>query len=236
MLKTFTLIATLFGLSQAYGYGAGAPGPVLLAGPAPSYGPGPALLSSGPALLAAGPSYGAGPALVAAPAPVLLAAPVGYGPGPLAVHTRQRVNYIPTPSSGYAAPTPVGLDAQSPPISLNYRTFSAPISIQHVHVPGQGSFRASSSQDPPHVRVHTVRQQVLPVREEVETVVARNVGQQQQAAPVLEQAAPVFIQGGGNGGGLGGGNGGGQVIRVIGGGNGGNGGGGRWSERWSRRW
>ena len=180
-LQTFTLIAALFGLSQAYGYGGGAPGPVLLAGPAPSYGPGPALLSAGPALLAAGPSYGAGPALVAAPAPVLLAGPVGYGPGPLAVHTRQRVNYIPTPSSGYAAPTPVGLDAQSPPISLNYRTFSAPISIQHVHVPGQGSFRASSSQDPPHVRVHTVQK---PIIQQLQEVIIPQRQVRQQVLPV----------------------------------------------------
>lgn len=155
---------------------------MLLAGPAPSYGP-------GPALLAAGPSYGPGPALlaapgpalVAAPAPVLLAAPVGYGPGPLAVHTRQRVNYIPTPSSGYAAPTPVGLDAQSPPISLNYRTFSAPISIQHVHVPGQGSFRATASQDPPHVRVHSVTK---PIVQELREIIVPQRQVRQQVLPV----------------------------------------------------
>ena len=115
----------------------------------------------------------------------------GYGPGPLAVHTRQSVQYIPTPSTGYAVPTRVAIDAMPAPVIMALRTFSSPVSIQHVHVPSPGSFRATASQDAPHVRVHTVtkpiiqelneiiapqrivRQQVLPVQEEVQTIVAR---------------------------------------------------------------
>ncbi|KAH9398053.1 hypothetical protein TYRP_019429 [Tyrophagus putrescentiae] len=150
---------------------------------------------------------------------------MGYavGPGPLAVHTRQSVAYIPTASSGYAAPTAVAIDGQAPPLAIQYRTFSSPVSINHVHVPGQGSFRATASVDPAHVRVHTVtkpivqqlneivvprrliRQQILPVQEQVQTIVARQAPVAVRAAPVaFAAAAPVALIGGGAFGGFGG--------------------------------
>lgn len=79
----------------------------------------------------------------------------GYG-GQLAVHTRQHVQYIDTPSSGFVQPTNVHVQSQSPPINFLMRTFSSPINIRHVHIPSPGSFRATSSVDEPHIRVHTV--------------------------------------------------------------------------------
>ena len=110
-------------------------------------------------------------------------------PGSLAVNTRQSVRYIPIQSTGYAAPTNIAVESQSGPINFRYQTMSAPVNIQHVHVPSRGSFKQTQSTDEPHVRVHTVtkpiiqevreiiapqriiRQQVQPVREEIQTLV-----------------------------------------------------------------
>ena len=107
----------------------------------------------------------------------------GYGPGPLAVNTRQSVAYIPTPSSGYAMPTNVAIDSMSAPVNILYRTRSAPINIQHMHIPQPGSFRATASQDAPHVRVHTVTR---PIIQELNEIIAPQRLVRQQVLPVQE--------------------------------------------------
>lgn len=122
--------------------------------------------------------------------------------GPLATHTRHYVSEYPVANRGYAYPTTVVSDSMPPPINFVARTYSSPVNVQHVHVASAGSYRATHSHDAPHVRVHTVtkpiiqelreiiapqrivRQQVLPVQENVQTIVAR------QAVPVL--AGPRF--------------------------------------------
>src|SRR5690606_36258375 len=65
---------------------------------------------------------------------------------PLAVNTRQQVNYVPVRGTGFVQLINVAIDSQSGPVNLVYRTQSAPVNIQHNHIPAQGSFRATSSQ------------------------------------------------------------------------------------------
>ena len=111
------------------------------------------------------------------------------------IRSHQSLNYYPVASSnyGYAQPTTVYTDSIGPPVNIVSRSFSSPVTLQHIHIPSPGSFRATSSQDGAHVRVHTVtkpiiqevreiiapqriiRQQVLPVQEEIQTLVARNI-------------------------------------------------------------
>src|SRR5699024_7442683 len=106
------------------------------------------------------------------------------------------------PTQGPALPTQVVNDAMPPPVDLLYRTFSSPVSIRHVHVPQPGSFKATASQDAPHIRVHTVtkpiiqelneiiapqrliRQQVVPVQANAQTLIARRSPAPLAVAPV----------------------------------------------------
>ncbi|KAI2796321.1 hypothetical protein BLOT_015875 [Blomia tropicalis] len=145
-----------------------------------------------------------------------------YGPSNLAVVTQQRVNYVDTPNQGYAQPTTVNVESQAIPIVLNFRSASSPVQINHQHQASSGSFRQTESTDEAHRHLHTVtkpiiqevreiiapqrivRQQVLPVQEQIQTVVARN------------QAASAGGAGGNGGNG-------GSSFGGLGGGNGGNG-------------
>ena len=110
------------------------------------------------------------------------------GPSQLAVHTRQQVQYVDTPSYGYVQPTNVFVESQSPPINMIMRTVSSPVNVQHVHVPSPGSFRATSSQDEPHVRVHTVTR---PIISELREIITPRRFITQQILPVQVSATVV---------------------------------------------
>ena len=109
----------------------------------------------------------------------------GYGAtGNLAVITNQRVSYVDTPSQGYAAPTNLNIDSRSGPINLNFQSYSSPVNIQHNHVPAQGSFRKTESQDEPHRHVHTVTK---PIIQELREIIAPQRIVRQQVQPVQEE-------------------------------------------------
>ena len=118
----------------------------------------------------------------------------GSALGSLAVLSNQRINFIPVPSQANIQPTTVYADSISGPVNIVYRSSSSPVNIQHQHSPLPGTFRQTQSVDEPHRHVHTVtkpiiqevreiiapqriiRQQVLPVQEEIQTQVARATG------------------------------------------------------------
>ena len=97
------------------------------------------------------------------------------------------------PSSGSIEPTNVEIVSRPTAINLFFRSRSSPINVRHVHVGSPGSFRETSSTDEPHIRVHTVtrpiiqelreiiapqrivRQEVLPLQEQIETIIARGI-------------------------------------------------------------
>jgi len=117
----------------------------------------------------------------------------GYGGGSVtgAVQSRRSVSFYDVPSSGGGSPINIDLPASVQPLNFNMQTASSPINVQTSHVGQPGSYAETSSQDEPHVRVHSVtrpiiqrlneviqpyrqiRQQVNPVQEDVQTVVAR---------------------------------------------------------------
>lgn len=136
------------------------------------------------------------------------------------------------PSSGYIQPTTIDVPANYIPVNFVFRSASSLINVAQKHESAPGSFHESHSQDDAHRLVHTVTkpivqevreiispfrrvtQTVEPVREEVQTIVARNAG----------GLGGGFGNGGGGGGvgGLGGGfgSGGGAGFRSFGGGRG----------------
>lgn len=132
-------------------------------------------------------------------APAVYNAP-GYAPGyapqsvsAAVVSSRQvafREFINPQPLSD---PTNVFIDAPVSPVNLVYRSSSSPVSVQNLHQSNPGVFKQTSSVDEPHHTVHTVhkpviqelheiispirkvQQQVLPVQEQVQTVVSKAV-------------------------------------------------------------
>lgn len=139
----------------------------------------------------AGPALAAGPVLAAAPVAAVAAAPAVV---PAAVQSRHMVSTIDVPSGGLIAPTTIDVGASQAPINMIFRSASSALSVQGVHQSAPGSVQESVSQDEPHLLRHTVTkpviqevneiitpsrritQQVQPVQEEIQTVVARGSG------------------------------------------------------------
>lgn len=136
----------------------------------------------------------------------------GYSGGliPAAIQSRRTVQFYDVPTV-LAAPAPLSIDvpANQQPINFLFRSASSPLNLESVHQALAGSYDETSSQDEPSVRVHTVTrpvvqkvneiiapyrqvtQQVQPVQEEVQALVARGIYAQQQQqviqAPLLQQ-------------------------------------------------
>lgn len=178
-----TVIISVTAAVQAVNYGNGG-GRVFAAAPPPppppNYGP-----SAFTAMAA--PSYAmAAPVQLAAPAPAI-------SPVSLAVRSTQNIQYYDIPSVQTAAqPYQVMVESQSVPMTMMFRTYSSPMNVRHQHVTSQGSVQETHSQDEPHVLRHTIhkpilqeireviapmrtiRQEVRPVEENIQTLVARS--------------------------------------------------------------
>ena len=126
--------------------------------------------------------------------PIQLSAPTPQpiGPVSLAVRSQQNVQYYDIPSvQTQAQPYQVMVESQSVPMTMMFRTYSSPMNVKHQHVQSQGSVQESHSEDQPHILRHTVhkpivqeihevitpmrtiRQEVRPVEENIQTLVAR---------------------------------------------------------------
>ena len=132
---------------------------------------------------------------------------------PLAVQSTHQVQYRDVPSGGLISPISVDVPANAVPVNLVFRSASSQLNVQQAHESATGSFHESSSEDEAHVLKHAVTkpviqelrevitpfrritQEVLPVQEQINTIVARNVGTYaQKAAPatyVQQVAAPA---------------------------------------------
>ncbi|KAJ6221939.1 hypothetical protein RDWZM_000484 [Blomia tropicalis] len=132
---------------------------------------------------------------------------------------QQTVDYLNVPHA-QSPPEPANLlvDSHMTPISLVYRSFGAPINIMQKHIPAPPTFRQTQSEEEPHRHLHTihkpviqevreiitpirtVRQEILPVQENVETVVAKAgpigpIGGQPVGVPVPSANVPMFVNG-----------------------------------------
>ena len=149
---------------------------------------------------------------------------------PAAMISNHHVKHYDVPSSGYIHPTSIDVPPNYIPVNFVFRSASSQVNVAQKHESAPGSFRESHSQDEPHKLVHTVTK---PIIQEVREVISPFRRVTQEIEPVREQVQTIVARGimngvgfgGGNGGGFGGGNGGG-----FGGGNGvgfggGNGGG-----------
>ena len=132
---------------------------------------------------------------------------------PAAIQTRHSVEFRDVPSTGSVNPTVVEVGASSLPVTILFRSASSSLNVQQAHDGAQGSVQESSSEDEAHVLKHAVNkpivqevrevitpfrritQEVQPVQEQINTIVARNVGTYaQKAAPAatyVQQAAPA---------------------------------------------
>ena len=111
-----------------------------------------------------------------------------------AIQSRHNVEFRDVPSSGAAAPTTVEVGANSLPVTLLFRSASSSLNVQQAHDGAQGSVQESQSDDEAHVLRHSVNkpiiqeirevitpfrkitQEIQPVQEEINTIVARNSG------------------------------------------------------------
>ena len=125
----------------------------------------------------------------------------GYGGGgglgqvvQAAIQTKHDIQFRDVPSTGSVAPTTIDVGASSVPLNILFRSASSNLNVLQQHDGAQGSNQESSSEDEAHRLVHSVtkpiiqevneiiaprrivQQQVQPVQEEVQTLVARNVG------------------------------------------------------------
>jgi ribosomal protein S25 len=114
---------------------------------------------------------------------------------PLAVQTSHQVQYADVPSGGQINPISVEIDANPIPINMLFRSASSQLNVQQAHQGAAGSAQESSSEDEAHILRHSVTKPVLqevrevitpfrritqeiqPVREEINTIVARGVNQ-----------------------------------------------------------
>lgn len=109
-------------------------------------------------VLASGGGCGGLRAPLLASAPIFLAGGGGGGgcggggcggAGPLAVVSRHRINYVPTPSIGHflGRPQKIFVDAPMTPVQMVVRSYSSPVQLAHRHISARGTFRATQSQD-----------------------------------------------------------------------------------------
>ncbi|OTF81866.1 DFP2-like protein, partial [Euroglyphus maynei] len=113
---------------------------------------------------------------------------------PAAVISNHQIRQFDVPSSGFINPTTIDVPANFIPVNFIFRSASSMVNVAQKHSSAPGSFRESHSQDEPHKLVHTVTKPIIqevhevispfrrvtqtvePVRESVETIVARNSG------------------------------------------------------------
>lgn len=111
---------------------------------------------------------------------------------PIAIQTRHNIEYRKVPSTGSIQTATVEVGANSIPINVIFRSASSLLNVLQQHQGALGDVQESSSQDEPHRLVHTVTkpiiqeihevispfrkitQEVHPVQEEIQTIVARN--------------------------------------------------------------
>ncbi|XP_046914710.2 uncharacterized protein LOC124495388 [Dermatophagoides farinae] len=111
-----------------------------------------------------------------------------------AVVSNHRVEFRDVPSSGGASPTTIEVGANAVPVNLLFRSASSNLNIQQAHDGAGGSVQESQSEDEPHILKHSVtkpiiqevneiitpqrriRQEILPVQEEILTVVSKDAG------------------------------------------------------------
>lgn len=88
----------------------------------------------------------------------------GYSGGVIqaAVQSRRNVQFIDVPSSFEAAqPLTLEIGSQSAPINFLFKSRSSDINLQSAHESSPGSYQETSSQDEPHVLVHTVTRPIV---------------------------------------------------------------------------
>lgn len=112
---------------------------------------------------------------------------------PAAIQSRRNIQFYDVPSN-FDAAEPITVEVgQSPASQLNirFRSSSSPLAVEQDHSPAPGSMRETSSEDEPHILRHIVTrpilqevhevikpfrrvtQEIKPVQEDIETVVAR---------------------------------------------------------------
>ncbi len=82
------------------------------------------------------------------------------GLGALPIVRTQKVDFIRVPQQPQAVavePAQLLVDSQMNPISLVYRSHGAPINIVQKHIPSQGTFRQSQSEEEPTRHLHVIR-------------------------------------------------------------------------------
>ena len=143
-------------------------------------------------------------------APAVAVAPVAvasHAVVPAAVLSNHIVKHYDVPSSGSIMPTTIDVPANVLPVNFVFRSASSAINVQQAHQGSAGSFKETASQDEPHVLKHTVTKPIIqevrevispfrkitqtvePVREQIETLVARGVGATQGALLAANMAA-----------------------------------------------
>jgi hypothetical protein len=132
---------------------------------------------------------------------------------PLAVQTSHQVQYADVPSGGSISPISVDVDANPIPINMVFRSASSLLNVEQAHQGTAGSVQESASEDEAHVLRHSVTkpviqevreviqpfrkitQEVQPVSEQINTIVARGVNKAVLAAPVAQSvntfSAPI---------------------------------------------
>ncbi|KPM04635.1 DFP2-like protein 14 [Sarcoptes scabiei] len=142
---------------------------------------------------------------------------------PIAVQSNHQIEFRDVPSTGAVTPAVIEVGAQSLPVMILFRSSSSTLNVQQMHDGAQGSVQESSSEDEPHRLVHSVTkpiiqevhevitpfrkitQEIQPVQEEIQTIVARNVGGTGTSAGFAGGAGSAGLGGFGGLGGLSGG-------------------------------
>ncbi|KAH9388827.1 hypothetical protein TYRP_008174 [Tyrophagus putrescentiae] len=109
-----------------------------------------------------------------------------------AVKTVHNVQYYDVPSSGSLNPTTIEVGASVPTITILFRSASSNLNIKQIHDGAQGSTQETSSEDEPHVLKHQVtkpiiQEEIQPVQEHIETIVAKATDQPQQQLQQQQQ-------------------------------------------------
>jgi len=119
----------------------------------------------------------------------------GYSGGliPAAIQSRRSVQFYDVPTQ-YAAPAPLSIDvpAHQQPINFLFRSSSSPLNLETAHEATSGSYQENASQDEPHVRVHTVTR---PVIQKVNEIISPYRQIQQQVQPVQEEVQALVARG-----------------------------------------
>jgi len=136
------------------------------------------------------------------------------GPITAAIETRRHHQVIDVPTSqDVIQPQTLIIEPNVLPVNIEFRSQSSPVNVNQVHIPGRpGQHQATQSEDEPDRLTHEVikpviqeiretivpfrriTQEVLPVQEEINTVVARGQRQQVIAQPQVVAQPIVAAQ------------------------------------------